>query len=462
MYLLLLPLLTACDKQPEEQEAVLAPLPQVWGVTALEDQDPDPAVVEVYLEATGNNVVTWAEGASTQDAWAFNGLVPGPLIQARVGDTVRVVFTNNLEVETTIHWHGLRIDDEMDGVPAIQAPIQPGETFTYEFVPPDAGSYWYHPHVRTNEQVERGLYGVMTIHEVEPIVVDTERFFVLDDVSLNGEDFASFTIGHMESVHGRFGNTLLINGQNPLVETMKDQVAPDAVERWRVVNTANARTMYIDVTGASWRVVAVDGGVLEQPYTAEYLEVPIGRRFDLEVIPNGEADQVVLRNLIPDNSGGFTPYELFEGSVEGEPTGSSAPDWIAPDRAPMTIDQATQEIEVEFSVVSGSNGIAQWQINGEPWEEHQALNAIGNTPTLLRVTDDSGAAHPFHLHGQFFQVLERNGEAVDEPGWMDTVMVNSRDELVLGTYLDNPGRWMLHCHILEHAEMGMMTELIVE
>ncbi|MFT4978492.1 MAG: FtsP/CotA-like multicopper oxidase with cupredoxin domain, partial [Myxococcota bacterium] len=111
--------------------------------------------MEVHMTASETTAM-WGND-ETSGVWAYNEQVPGPLIHAWKGDLVRVVFTNDLPEETTIHWHGLRIDDEMDGVPAIQDPIQPGETFTYEFTPPDAGTYWYHPHVQAHEQIERGL-----------------------------------------------------------------------------------------------------------------------------------------------------------------------------------------------------------------------------------------------------------------------------------------------------------------
>jgi FtsP/CotA-like multicopper oxidase with cupredoxin domain len=101
--------------------------------------------------------------------WAYNGQVPGPVLRVRLGETLRVHFTNNLPEETTIHWHGVRLPNAMDGVPGVtQPPVPPAGEFVYEFTPKDAGTFWFHPHVRASEQVERGLYGVLVVEDASP------------------------------------------------------------------------------------------------------------------------------------------------------------------------------------------------------------------------------------------------------------------------------------------------------
>lgn len=437
---------------PEGQAAAEIPLPTVWGPEALEDQDPSPGVVEVHLRA-GVTDVEWVDDGPTE-AWAFNDLVPGPLIQARVGDTLRIVFENDLPEETTIHWHGLRIDDEMDGVPAIQEPVQPGETFTYEFVVPDAGSYWYHPHVRAHEQMERGLHGTLIVHEAEPVAVP-ERYFVLDDVYMDGEDIVEPFGNHMEAVHGRHGNVLLTNGSTELLE---DTVAPGTAERWRVVNTANARTMWVAVTGAAWRIIAVDGTLLPEPIEVERALLPVGQRLDLEVIPDEDSEAAGLQVELPGTSS-WTEYPVFSAAIEGEPGDSSFIDWGA---APLpVIGDATQDIELNFNLRNNSQGLS-WTINGDVYGEHDDIRVDANTPSIIEIVDRSGAEHPFHLHGQFFQVVDRDGVTYDQDvGLRDTVLVGPEETLRLYTEFDNPGRWMSHCHILEHAELGMMTEMLV-
>ena len=452
----------ACTETPEvdtsSPEAV-EPLPEVWGLQAAEDHDPDPHVVEVHLRAAKAQWDYLDVGSTT--VWAYDDQLPGPLIQARVGDLVRVVFENGLEEdESTIHWHGLRVPDDMDGIPAIVDPVQPGDSFTYEFTVEDAASFWYHPHVRGFEQIERGLYGPMIVHEAENQAVDRERYFVLDDVLLkdNGNLYAfNLDNNHMWQMHGRYGNALLVNGSTELLE---DEVRPGGVERWRVVNTANARTMWVAVDGASWRVVGVDGGLVPESWSKRRVRVPVGARVDLEVIPDLDAEEVVLNVDLPSGTGQtYDSYPMFVGTAAGEPGPGTELDWNGP--ALPEVQEALQEIDIELNGYAGDTTIV-WTVNGEAFGDHEPITAAANTPTLIRITDKSQAEHPFHLHGNFFQILERNGEPSAEPGLRDTVLVEGLDELVLYSELENPGRWMTHCHINEHAELGMMTELIVE
>ncbi len=447
-------ILAGCGPGPVDSAAVEEelPFPQVWGVEAAEDMDRDPNVVEVHLRAEVTKT-EWIDGTKTT-FWTYNGQFPGPLIQARVGDTLRVVFENGLDEPTTIHWHGLRIDNLMDGVPAIQDPVEPGETFVYEFVLPESGSFWYHPHVRGFEQIERGLQGPLVVHEAEPVDIP-ERFFVLDDAWVEDDGkWGSFNLGasHPMQMHGRLGNRLVVNGE---LDPVEDEVA--AVERWRIVNTTNARTMWVGVEGATWRVIAVDGTLLPEPYETERFQLPIGRRVDIEVIPTGDA---TLNIELPDTSGLFTSwtqYPVFYGAASA--TDGVWQDWQAADLP--AIREAEQDVELVLNVEGGGADI-DWTINGRTYDETKTLKVDGGVPTLIRVKDKSGAEHPFHLHGQFFQVVERNGEPADEPGLMDTVLIGGKDELYLYTEFENPGLWMAHCHILEHAERGMMTELLVK
>jgi FtsP/CotA-like multicopper oxidase with cupredoxin domain len=433
------------------------PLPLVEGIAAAPDLDRDRDVVEVALSAAQTQV-SYDGGETLTPTWAYNGQVPGPLIQAKVGDLVRVLFRNDLSEPTTIHWHGLRIDDAMDGVPAIQDPVQPGDTFVYEFVVPEAGTFWYHPHVRGHVQIERGLHGPLVVHEEEPPDVDHDRYFVLDDILLqeNGRHVGFATDG-MAGMHGRTGNVLLTNGS---AEVATATVQPGTVERWRLVNVANARLLYATVRGASWRVVGVDGGLLEEPYTTNRLRMPVGRRFDIEVIPTPGETEAELRVLIP-GADGFDRFPVFQATIEGEDAGRSPLEWpgtALPEREPVE-----QEVELELDAEAGQTSL-RWMINGQTFGEGDPIQVRANTPTRLRVRDVSGVApgHPFHLHGQFFEVVSRDGEADDVPGPLDTTHVFPNEELELYTTFDNPGLWMAHCHILEHAELGMMTSFRVE
>lgn len=439
-------LLLACQAPPS---AAPGGLPAVWGPEAAVDHDPADDVVEVHLTA-GHGTVEWVEGETTE-VWAYDGQVPGPLIQARVGDLVRVEFTNELDEPTTIHWHGMRIPDEMDGVPAVQDPVQPGETFVYEFVAPDPGSFWYHPHVRSHDQIERGLQGLLVVHEEAPPVVDRERYFTLDDVLLRaGTILPATNIPHMDAMHGRFGNTLLINGET---DVQRDVVPAGSVERWRLVNTANARPMTVEITGATWRVMAVDGTLLEEPWEPPRLMLPVGRRFDVQVAPDGTGP-VRLVSVVRTNAG-RQEIPLFEGLVTGSRGPAALPDFDAPELpAPRAVEQ---EVVIELDAGSQDGSLA-WTINGDVYGEGDAIPVQAHRPTRILVREHSGLDHPFHLHGQFFRHVE-GGAAV--PGQLDTILMRGGDEVELYSEFDNPGVWMAHCHILEHAELGMMTEVHV-
>lgn len=445
----LLTLLACAPETTPLPAEVEVPLHDVWGIAAADDHDADPHVVEVHLEAAKTEV-QWVEGSPTE-VWAYNGQVPGPLIHARVGDTLRVVFDNALpNDDTTIHWHGLRIPDDQDGVPMIVDPVGPGESFTYAFTLPDPGTYWYHPHVAANEQVERGLQGVIVIDEAEPPEVDRDRYFVVDDVLLSDDGRVQ---GHfanpdgMTVMMGRYGNTLLTNGST---ELLVDTMRPGAVERWRLLNTANARPMFIDVRGAEWRVVGTDGGLLSEPYNVGKQEIHPGQRFDLEVLAPAEGEVVELEMVIDG-----TRYPVFSATVEGEAVADHEVDWPA---APLPeIVTAEQAIEVTLGAdTSGSELL--WTVNGEAYVEGDMVPVTGDVPTTMHLRETSGLDHPFHLHGQFFQVVDRDGKPADEPGPRDTVVVRGQGEVTIFTGFENAGRWMAHCHILEHAEAGMMTE----
>jgi FtsP/CotA-like multicopper oxidase with cupredoxin domain len=156
-------LTAACGDNGTNESPTPLPRPELYGPALAIDENPDPSIVEVTLTAS-ETTVSMIDG-SNQTVWAYNGQVPGPSIEANVGDRVIVHFVNQLAEPSTIHWHGLRIADDMDGSPRVQEPVPADGEFTYDFVVPDAGSFWYHPHVRSNVQIERGLYGALVVHD---------------------------------------------------------------------------------------------------------------------------------------------------------------------------------------------------------------------------------------------------------------------------------------------------------
>jgi FtsP/CotA-like multicopper oxidase with cupredoxin domain len=445
---------------PVDAGPVDEPLPPVEGVAALVDRDPRPGHVEVDLTAAP--LETEIDGVQLT-MYAYDGQLPGPLLQARVGDEVVVHFTNQLPEPTTIHWHGVRVPDSMDGSPRIQDPVPAGGTFTYRFVVEDAGSFWYHPHVRANEQVDKGLYGPIVVHEAEDARVDADRFLVLDDLYLTSQGLPGFLTNGMEAMHGRTGNVLLVNGK---AEALALAVSRGQVERWRVVNTANARTMSLSVAGARWRVVGADGGLLPAPYETDRLVVAVGQRYDLEVTFDGDADTATLSShvLALDEQDQVVEIALplvdvAVGAAAGEPTTAAWPAAVPLPSAREVTEEAWIELDATNDPVTGA---LLWTMNDQVMPEEPLFYFALGATVDLRLYNRAGPEHPFHLHGQFFEIVRRNGQPVtDEPGLKDTVLVAGMESVQIKAYLDNPGRWMAHCHILEHAELGMMAEIVV-
>lgn len=443
-------------------EPVVA-FPDVWGPgSVLADESDDPDVVEVHLTARNASVSLSAD--TTLDMMTYEGQVPGPLLTAKVGDEIVVHFTNELDEETTVHWHGLRISDQMDGSPRIQAPVQPGETFVYRFVAPEAGTFWYHPHVRAHEQVEKGLYGTIVIRDADDPEYSLERMVVLDDILLDPDApgmFPPFLASHPEVMHGRYGNVLLTNGR--VSEEARTSATRGEVERWRVVNVANARTMELTVEGATFRVIGVDGGKLREPYTVDRLFVPVGQRYDLEVSYGEAGEARLVSNVATLNDAGDVVEVGIPVLAVDVADSTAAPrivEWpVLPER-PARAEAMT--VTMMFEASMDPFGGLRWSINGEEHHEGPLFTFQQGDTVRMRLVNTQGPEHPFHLHGQFFEVVDGGAVPGPQQGLKDTVLVPGLQTVEIVAYLDNPGQWMAHCHILEHAQLGMMTEIVVE
>src|SRR5919198_1761732 len=213
--------------------------------------------VKVRLEAAE---VEWKIAPGTVvSGYGFNGRVPGPTIEADVGDTLVVVLTNALPERTSIHWHGLRVPADMDGTELVQRPVQPGETFEYRFKLPDAGTFWYHPHANETVQLEMGLSGALIVRAAGEPQLDVERVLLLDDVRLDKQGQIAPFGGIVEHHDGREGDTRLVNGKaEPVLP-----IAAGQAERWRVINASSARYIRLSVGGKPFKLLGTDGGLLE-------------------------------------------------------------------------------------------------------------------------------------------------------------------------------------------------------
>ncbi|MBI5493619.1 MAG: multicopper oxidase family protein [Deltaproteobacteria bacterium] len=436
-------------------------LPALLHTTVAQDVNPDPQVVEVDLVAS---VVehAFADGRLTQ-AYAYNGLIPGPTLQLQRGQRLLVHFTNQLPEPTTIHWHGLRIPDTMDGTPMTQTPVPPGGSFTYDFTPPDAGNFWYHPHYNTPQQMERGLMGAVVVHEDPAVAFDAERIIFTDDVRLEADgSLAPFQQSGMDVMHGRGGNVLLLNGAEapraPVTVTRGTQ------ERWRVFNGANARTMSLSVAGATFAVFGTDGGPLPRPRVRARLSVAAGERYDVLVYFDGAPGStaaLLSHVLVLDGNGNVVEEErvLQEFQVATAP---DAPlrDIVLPSSAEVTLPPEGPPDRT--LVISGYNdGTVHFTINGRSFPDEEAWETTQGTTAQVRIDNQLGMEHPFHFHGQFFRVLAPAARVRSDPGVKDTVLVAGGETVTVLVDFSNPGHWMYHCHILEHAEAGMGAHVTV-
>jgi FtsP/CotA-like multicopper oxidase with cupredoxin domain len=423
------------------------------------DTNPDPKVVEVTLSAKLAEVEV-APGKRVQ-AWTYDGGLPGPLIKTRVGDRLIVHFKNELKEPTTVHWHGVRVPIEMDGVPGISQPdVKPGESFTYDFVVRDAGLYWYHPHVMSAAQVGFGLYGPLLVEDPnDGVGVADQLTMVLSDVSFDakGKLEPADSGGSAGMVFGREGDYVLVNGRtHPVL-----RARPGAPQRWRIVNAAKSRFFYLDLDGQPFTVIGVDGGLHERPEVTDVVLVTPGERVDVIVAPKGKAGTpLTLRAMLYNRGYGSVEYRAVEDILTVEFT-KEAPVVAPPVRvtrsiAPVTIAGATV-VHAELTLPPMQNNKSEFRVNGVPFWKAKPYPAKLGESQLWVVKNDTDWDHPFHLHGFFFQVIDDKGQPVRPLALKDTVNVPMRKTVrLLVTFDERPGEWMFHCHILDHADGGLM------
>ncbi len=398
----------------------------------------------------------------TQTAvWSYNGQIPGPLIRGKKGATLVIDFVNKLKEPTSIHWHGLRIDNAMDGVPGVtQDPVKPGENFGYRLRLEDAGTFWYHPHFNSSEQLGRGLKGVLIVDEVEKQPWSRDLVWLMDDWLLqkDGKIYPHFNTHHDLMHDGRWGNALTVNGKfKPEFE-----VKPGERIRLRLINGANARIFLPYLEGLSADVIAVDGKPVTQIFPLNQFELSPGNRIDLDI-------------TVPSNAGGktytvkdrFTRRQFVLASLKVSQSESvKTPDFIPPTAEnyipPQDFDNVAVSKTWDLNAFRGGQYGIAWAMNSKIWPEADKADYPLGVPQKIKFDNSSTRLHPMHIHGVFFRVLERNGQKAEEPFTRDTVLVGPRESVTIGFIPEHPGIWLTHCHIQSHAEAGMMTTVEVK
>ena len=427
---------------------------------------------DIQLVAGGGHARLRQGSRASTPVWAYGGQVPGREIRIRQGQRLQVAVDNRLAEETTVHWHGIRLPNAMDGVPHLtQKPIQAGGSFLYDFVAPDAGTYWYHPHHNSSRQVGRGLYGALIVEEHEPIRVDRDITWLLGDWRLleDGQISDDFGSMHDKSHAGRIGNTVTINGRPP---------APLAIRsgervRLRLINAANARIFGLEFDGHKPRIIAFDGQPVEPHEPTGQILLGPAMRIDLILDMVGDPGS---RFVVADNFYKGLEYPLTTIDYGGKPLRSQlldAPVRLPANPLPEPELQPASRHGVLFSGGMNSGrpmdeammrGGMAWAINGVAASDHvhkpMMTLARGGT-AILDLNNDTAWWHPIHLHGHSFRVIKRNGKPTAHKEWQDTVLMPPHETAEIAFVADNPGDWMFHCHVLEHQAAGMMATLRV-
>ena len=461
--------------------------------------------------------------------YAFNGQYPGPLLHVPEAATVTVEFTNSVPWPTTIHWHGLRLDNASDGVPGVtQEPVQPGETFRYEVFFKDPGIYWYHPHHREDVLKDLGLYGNMLVEPRQPdyyAPADREEVIMLDDFLMAGDEIMPF--GEERSTHafmGRFGNLMLVNGE-PEYELSVDA---GEVVRLYLTNVSNTRTFNLSFAGTGdgdpqpddarphvrMKVIGADVGAFEREEWVESIVLSPAERYIVHARFDRPGDLLVVNRVqgIDHLGGAFFPETDTLGVVRvaaAVPGGAPSQAAIAFDTLrtnvhaareialfrdyfddpvdheltftletsgiPFVVDRLMRFDSAYFHPVewSGTMPMMNWNSTSEEvrWIVREPATGRENMDIgwefrvgdviKLRLHNERRSfhamQHPFHIHGQRFLVLSRNGIPNENLAWKDTVLLPTGTTTDILLEVTNPGRWMAHCHISEHLESGMRT-----
>ena len=387
------------------------------------------------------------KGEGTTAMLGFNGSMPGPELRLKRGEQISIDVENRLEEGTAVHWHGIRLENRMDGVPVLtQDLINPGDSKTYSFAPPDAGTYWYHSHYISQEQVARGMMGPLIVEDDMPPDVDHDITVVLSDWIINEDGSLSDDFTDMHSVAhagymGNFARAFLSQAE----------VKEGDRVRFRIINAATNRIFPLTVAGVAGSVVALDGMALGQPRGLSDLTLAPAQRADLIVDITGPVSFDMLSRQ--------GSYRLADVAVSGSNT-DRKPEPIAPLAAPNlpVPGDPTQHLTLTMmgGAMGGRHGGANiWSFNDVSDLPDAPFASMKRGETVrITLANDTAFPHGIHLHGHHFYELAADGSLGD---LRDTTLVaadESRDVLYV---FDNPGRWLIHCHMLSHAIGGMRT-----
>lgn len=458
----------------------------------------EPTLLKVFSDQT-----------KLTEAWGYNGSVAGPMLRMRRGEKTRLLFENNISQPTSIHWHGLRIPFEMDGVGSITQPgVASGESFMYEFSPPDAGLFWYHPHMNSEEQMSRGMFGLISVEEDNPPPADREIIWSLYDWGLNSD----YQVPEKKAFQLWRGT----GNYKPHTKLTTDGLSVSDIAlrvgervRLRIANTSSIRRYALQFEGHNPWVIAWDSNAVE-PYRLDDkpLIIGTGARVDLMLDGTGEVGKsFAIQDIFnmkyepippwetPEETAARAPEHVCNIVYRDEPALRRVSE-LGPAQAPVLNhipepDLSTAvPIDIEMSNrampirdipgigplasvfakrdgISPDENVTLWTMNGKVLlEDLESYNCVDPNPMfacklgrsyLLRFTNATKVDHPMHLHGHTFKMIRRNGKPYLGNIYRDTFTLFAGDTIEVAFLADNPGDWMIHCHRGMHQHSGMMS-----
>lgn len=440
----------------------------------------------------------------TLPVWTFNNAVPGPEIRVQVGDMVKINLKNELEEPVSIHWHGYPVPNNMDGIPGVtQDAVVPGKSFTYEFKATVPGTYWYHSHQDSVNQLDKGLYGSLIVEDPRERY-DRDYTLVLDEwvssgakdmegmdhskMNMKGMDHSKMDMGdkgtmnHSQMNMSGMGNMeghdmsmydlYTINGKTG--DSIDKLVVKEGEKvRLRLIN-AGYLTHTMHLHGHEFKVIASDGQPVNSPavITDQGIAIAPGERYDLEFTANHPGSWLLEEHGNDDRVKNMRAVIAYEGSTAKTDASNAS------ERLPQfDLTKYGQQAKTKFSLnqtfdqdvklnlnTEMKNGEMVYTINGKVFPDTDPIKVDkGEQVKVTFVNRSKTDDHPMHLHGHFFQVLRRNGQPLEgAPVIKDTLNVKPGEQYVVAFEADNPGNWMFHCHDLHHASAGMVTDVMYQ
>jgi FtsP/CotA-like multicopper oxidase with cupredoxin domain len=440
-------------------------------------------LLDLDLEAGEHSVNL---GGKSAQLMTYNGQIPGPRLEVNPGDTVRINFTNNLSQPTNIHYHGLHIPIT-GNADNVFLHIPPGERFTYEFniaKNHPAGLFWYHPHLHglVAEQLFGGLAGLFVVRgkldEIPEVKAASEQFVVLQDFALDNQG-NRLSDSQLSIMMGREGNIITVNGEvNPNFEIPNGKLL-----RLRIVNASPSRFYQLSLENHPFYLIATDGGALTKPVELTELLLTPGERADILIQPSQQPKQYRLLNLPYQRTGmgmmgggmmirGMMGRGMMGGNFEDKPqviatvsyqtqTTPTLPTQLIPVE-PLLAAQQMRRFQMNHGMIRGQGMV--FLFNGQPYQSQRIDTSVKlDTVEDWELVNTGMMDHPFHVHGNAFQIISRNGKPEPYLAWKDVALVKPGETVIIRmAFRDFVGKTVYHCHILDHEDLGMMANLEIQ